>query len=114
MAVMHVENGSSRWLVVWLEPFGEDRWLERGEMVCIRTDNVGEELAFNVETHATEEERAAGIENMTIYIENCSLYADVTDRDGNVVECGHKRPEEIDREWAARRAAAEEELSRMP
>jgi len=112
MSVMHVRNGSSRWLVVWLEPQGEDRWLEHGEMLCIRTDNNGEKLAFDVEYHSNDEERAAGIENVTIYVENCSLDVDVTDEEGVFVECGHKRPEEIDREWAARRAAAEEELNR--
>lgn len=112
MAVMHIRNGSSRWLVVWLEPWGQDRWLERDEMLCIRTDNNGEKLAFDVEYHANDEERAAGIENVTIHVENCSYDVEVTDEEGNVVECGHKRPEDIDREMTARRVAAEEELNR--
>jgi hypothetical protein len=112
MAVMHIRNGSSRWLVVWLEPWGEDRWLERNEMLCIRTDNNGEKLAFDVEYHANDEERADGIENVTIYVENCSYDITVTDEEGNHVECGHKRPAEIDRKWGARRAAAEAELNR--
>ncbi|MFE6888174.1 hypothetical protein [Streptomyces sp. NPDC057694] len=110
MTVMEVRNDYKGWLVLWLEPLGEDRWLEPGETFRIRSDYDGDALAFSVTCWADEEDRAAGIENMAVWIEAGDCYAQVTDRLGNVIECGHHRPEEINRKWSA---AAEEARRRM-
>ncbi|MDX8051411.1 hypothetical protein SK571_18635 [Lentzea sp. BCCO 10_0798] len=93
MAVMDVHNDSAEWLVVWLEPLAHDYWLRRGEGIRIRTDYTGDELAFSVSTHATDADRAAGVENLVVYVENCDFHAEVTDQDGNVLELAHQRPE---------------------
>ena len=108
MALMEVNNDSAQWLIVWLEPLGEDRWLKRGEALQIRTDYVGDELAFGVLTHASEKDRADGIDNLSVYVERGHPMAVVTDRDGNVLECGHQRPDEVDQRWKAQLAAMEE------
>ncbi|MEV6104240.1 hypothetical protein AB0M28_05915 [Streptomyces sp. NPDC051940] len=101
MAVMEVRNDSKGWLILWLEPLGEDRWLEPGETFRIRSNYDGDELAFSVTCWVDEEDRAAGIENVAVWIEAGDCDAQVTDRAGNVVECGHHRPVEVDRKWTA-------------
>ncbi|MFE1289749.1 hypothetical protein [Streptomyces sp. NPDC058751] len=110
MAVMEVCNDNTGLLVLWLEPLGEDRWLEPGEAFRVRSDYDGDELAFSVTCWADEEDRAAGIENVTVWVEAGDWDAQVTDRSGNVIECGHHRPEEIDRRWTER---AEEARGRV-
>jgi hypothetical protein len=98
---MDVCNDSGGLLVLWLEPLGEDRWLKPGERFRIRTDYGGDEPGFSVSYWVKDEDRATGIENVTVWVENGDAYAEVTDVDGAVVECGHQRPEEIDRKWRA-------------
>jgi hypothetical protein len=101
MAVMDVRNDSGGWLTLWLEPLGEDRWLRPGETFRVRSDYRGDDLAFSVNLWVDDDDRAAGIENVAVWIENGNCYAEVTDTAGNAIECGHQRPEEIDRKWAA-------------
>lgn len=51
-----------------------------------------------------DDDRAAGIENMTLWILNGDPFAAVvTDDTGTVVECGHARPVEIANRLAAQR-----------
>ena len=101
MAVMDVHNDSQGWLVLWLEPLGEDRWLRPGERLRVRTDYLGDEPAFAVTYWAHDDDRAAGIENINVCIENGDVHAEITDASGNRVECGHQRPDEIGRKWQA-------------
>ncbi|MFI6387126.1 hypothetical protein ACIBHY_31670 [Nonomuraea sp. NPDC050547] len=105
MAVMEVRNDNTGWLIMWLEPLGEDRWLAPGEVFQVRSDYTGDDQAFSITCWVNDEDRAAGIENIAVWIDNGDCYAQVTDRAGNTIECGHRRPEEINRKWAA---AAEE------
>jgi hypothetical protein len=84
MAVMELHNDTADWLTV-----------------RIRTDCIGDELAFHVTTWVCDEDRAAGIENVNVRVENGDVYAEFTDRDGNVVECGHQRPAEIAARWSS-------------
>ncbi|MFE4698526.1 hypothetical protein ACFRIC_15775 [Streptomyces sp. NPDC056738] len=111
MAVMDVRNDNKGWLVLWLEPLGEDRWLRPDETFRIRSDYDGDELAFSITSWVNEEDRAAGIENVTVWIEAGDFDVQVTDGAGNVVECGHHRPEEIDRKWAEAAEAARKRVS---
>ncbi|MEU3791892.1 hypothetical protein AB0F07_19115 [Streptomyces fructofermentans] len=106
MAVMDVRNDSTGWLTLWLEPLGEDRWLKPGERLRVRSDYRGDDLAFSVDLWTDEEDRAAGIENIAVWIEAGDCYAEVTDAAGDVVECGHQRPVEISRKWTASREEA--------
>ncbi|MFG2963705.1 hypothetical protein ACGFZS_10505 [Streptomyces sp. NPDC048288] len=110
MAVMEVRNDNAGRLIVWLEPLGEDRWLAPGEVFRIQSDYTGDDQAFSVTSWVNDEDRAAGIENITVWIDNGDCYAQVTDRAGNIIECGHQRPEEINMKWAA---ATEEARRRM-
>ncbi|MGW0782555.1 hypothetical protein [Streptomyces sp. NPDC002913] len=100
MAVMEVHNDNTGWLVMWLEPLGEDRWLAPGEVFRIRSDYTGDDQAFSITCWVDDEDRAAGIENVTVWIENGDCYAQVTDRAGNIIECGHQRPAQISMKWA--------------
>lgn len=66
MAAMEVENDSAGWLVVWLEPLGEDPMAARGEVFRIRSDYVGDDVPFRVSPWADEGDRAAGIEHVDV------------------------------------------------
>jgi hypothetical protein len=112
MAAIDVRNDSAGWLVLWLEPLGEDRWLRPGEMFRVRTECLGDDPAFSVTVWGNDDDRAAGIENVTVWVLNGDVYAEVTDAVGDVVECGHQCPADVDRKWrslaeeAARRTAS--------
>ncbi|MFJ7967289.1 hypothetical protein [Streptomyces sp. NPDC096324] len=113
MAVMDVRNDNTGWLVLWLEPLGEDRWLRPGETFRVRSDYDGAESAFSITSWVNEEDRAAGIENVAVWIEAGDCYAQVTDDAGDIVECGHHRPEEIDRKWTEAAEKARERVSEL-
>ncbi|MFE9680987.1 hypothetical protein [Streptomyces sp. NPDC006285] len=68
MAVMEVRNDNTGWLIMWLEPLGEDRWLAPGEVFRIRSDYTGNDQAFSITCWVNEEDRAAEIENVTVWI----------------------------------------------
>lgn len=87
--------------MLWLEPLGEDRWLKAGEAVRITNDYNGERIAFSVSYWVDDRDREAGIENVTIWVNEGDAYAKVVDEAGHVLECGHQRPVEIDRKWQA-------------
>ncbi len=110
MAVVELTNRAKGWLVVWLEPLGEDRWLGPGDTVRVRSDYHGDELAFSIDHWMRDEDRAAGIENVNVCIENGSVYAEVTDARGAVLPCGYQRPEAVNR---ARKAALAEAKRRQ-
>ncbi|WP_430788918.1 hypothetical protein [Actinoplanes sp. G11-F43] len=94
MAVMDVENRSAGRLVLWLEPLGEDFWLNPGESVRILSDYRGEESPFTVVYWADEKDRAAGVENLTVSIDQGDCRnTTVTDRSGTTLDCGHQRPD---------------------
>jgi hypothetical protein len=101
MAVTAVHNESEGWLVLWIEPLGEDRWLKPGESVRIRSDYTGDEVAFSVSFWTDANHDEAGIENVSIHLENGGPYAEVVDAGGQMLECGHQRPKAIDRKWRA-------------
>ena len=107
MAVILLTNRSAGWLVLWLEPLGEDRWLKPGETVRVRSDYDGEAPAFEVTFWVRDEDRAAGIENVDVSVESGSVYAQVTDAVGRVLPCGYQRPEAVDRAWKAAFAEAQ-------
>ncbi len=76
MAVMNVWNSSASWLILWLEPLGEDRWPRPGERFRIRSDYVGDDLAFTVDVWVDDTERAAGIEKIAVWVESGDWYAE--------------------------------------
>ncbi len=99
MAAITVDNDSEGWLTLWIEPLGEDRWLRPGERFVVRSDYSGDESAFTVQYWANADDRAAGIENVTVWIDEGDVYPEVVDSEGRVIECGHQRPAEVDAQW---------------
>ncbi len=108
---MDVRNDSTGWLTLWLEPLGEDRWLRPDETFRIRSDYNGDEPAFSVSFWVDEDDRSAGIENIAVWIESGDCYAEVVDRSGRLIECGHQRPEAVNRQWQAAREEAQKRLA---
>jgi hypothetical protein len=102
---MDIRNSGTGWLVMWLEPLGEDRWLRPGEKFRVQDDYDGEEAPFTVDFWADVADRAAGIEHVAVWIEYGDCHAKVTDETGAVIACGHQRPTGVDHEWADARAA---------
>ncbi len=99
---MAIRNDSAGWLVLWLEPLGEDFWLRPAETFQVRSPYAGAELEFIVSYW--DNDRTAGIENVTLLIQNGDPFkVVVTDGTGAVVECGHGRPVEIAEKWAVQR-----------
>jgi hypothetical protein len=93
---MAVRNDSAGWLTLWLEPLGEDSWLRPTETFLVRSPYTGDGLEFVVNYWVNDDDRAARVENMTLWIQNGYPFAVVvTDDSGAVVECGHGRPVEI-------------------
>ncbi|MDG6105551.1 hypothetical protein Daura_13610 [Dactylosporangium aurantiacum] len=105
MATLDVRNDSGGWLVLWLEPWGEDRWLRPGETFHVRSDYDGPAEAFEVERFDNDDDRAAGIENIAVYVNEGAV--EVTDSAGTPLECGHQRPDEVGRKWDATRPKLE-------
>ncbi|MGW2037811.1 hypothetical protein [Streptomyces virginiae] len=103
MAVIDIHNDSKGWLTMWLEPLGEDRWLKPDEVFRVRSDYNGDELAFSINYWVDDADPS--VQNINVWIENGDCYAEVTDRSGAVVECGHQRPQETNRRWQQARAA---------
>jgi hypothetical protein len=101
MAAITVNNDSEGWLTLWIEPLGEDRWLRPGERFVIRSDYSGDDSAFTVQYWVNADDRAVGVENVTVWIDKGDFYPQVVDAEGRVIECGHQRPAEIDAKWRA-------------
>jgi hypothetical protein len=111
MAIMAVRNDSTGWLVLWLEPLGEDFWLRPAETFQIRSPYAGAELEFIVNYWVNDHDRTTGIENVTLWIQNGDPFeVVVTDGTGAVVECGHARPVEIAEKWAAQRGEGQTQV----
>lgn len=57
MAVMEVRNNNNTgWLIMWLEPLGEDRWLAPGEVFQVRSDYTGNDQAFSITCWVNDED----------------------------------------------------------
>ncbi|MFC4039732.1 hypothetical protein ACFO1B_15000 [Dactylosporangium siamense] len=97
MVIMEVHNDSAGWLVLWLEPLGEDRWLKPDETFHVRSDH-DDEAALTVDRFE-DDDRAAGIANIAVWVNERD--AQVTDSSGTRLESGHQRPEEVARRWNA-------------
>jgi len=106
MTETELHNESTRWLVLWLEPIGEDRWLKPGETFRIRSDYTGDEVEFSFHFRGEESVEKAFFSCVTVWVHNGNPCAEIIDQDGNAVECGHQRPVEIARKWEADAAAS--------
>jgi hypothetical protein len=94
MTTLDVHNDSAGWLVLWLEPLGEDRWLRPGETFQVRSGRQGEEAPFSVSRWVEQDEGAVGVDNIEVRAEQGESL-EVTDESGAVVECGYQRPADV-------------------
>ncbi|MEU4803281.1 hypothetical protein [Actinosynnema sp. NPDC023587] len=83
MSRTSVSNETEGLLCLWVEPGGTDHWLRPGEEFTVATSAV-EESPFNVVVHD---------EGVTVWV-NSGADAEVVDRTGAPVPCGHQRPAE--------------------
>ena len=105
-----MHNDFNDWLVLWLEPLGEDRWLRPGDRFRIRSTYNGDDLAFTVSLVGDSAGVAAPVRNVAVWVQLGDSYAEVTDEAGAVIECGHRRPAEVSARWATQN---EEALDRL-
>ena len=95
---MGVHNGSAGWLILWLEPLGEDRWLRPGETFQVRSDHQGEQYPLTLYRGVDPDGPTAGLEYVEVWVDH-GPWVTVTDSSGVVVECGHQRPADVSRQW---------------
>ncbi|MCL8012340.1 hypothetical protein [Streptomyces sp. AS02] len=78
---MPVKNGGERSLQLWLEPFGQDYWLEPGETAYVTSYGTWNDHPFET-VHEPD--------CLTIWA--TSFFATVSDRDGNEFPPGRRNP----------------------
>ncbi len=78
----NVSNETERMLCLWVEPWGTDHWMRPGEEFTVVTEAPNEESPFNVVVHG---------QGITVWV-NSGNDAEVFDKDGKLVPCGHQRP----------------------
>ncbi|MFD8012660.1 hypothetical protein [Streptomyces sp. NPDC058955] len=100
MAKIRLKNDSGKVLAVWLEPLGEDYWMNPEEGFIVSTEtaqNEGpDEVPFDVVFHE---------QGVSVWV-NVGLEAVVRDQSGAEVDCGHQRPLEVLRKWTKAAEAA--------
>jgi hypothetical protein len=79
-----VSNETSSMLCLWVEPWGTDHWMRPGEEFTVVTETGPEQSPFNVVVHA---------QGITVWV-NSGNDAEVFDKNGGPVPCGHQRPAE--------------------
>ncbi|WP_234343136.1 hypothetical protein [Streptomyces fulvoviolaceus] len=67
---------------LWVEPWGTDHWMRPGEKFTVATEAEPEESPFNVVVHD---------QGITVWV-NSGNDAEVFDKHGILVLCGHQRP----------------------
>ena len=100
MAVTQIFNHSDGWLVMYLEPLGEDRWLRPGQTFEVRSDYDGPNCPFTIEFLVDHGDHSYGIESVSVWVNEGNCYAEVTDETGAATECGHQRPADVHERWA--------------
>ncbi|WP_394426144.1 hypothetical protein [Streptomyces sp. SGAir0957] len=71
---------------LWVEPWGTDHWMRPGEEFTVVTETGQEHSPFNVVVHD---------QGITVWV-NSGSDAEVFDRNGAPVRCGHQRPTKND------------------
>lgn len=84
MSRTSVSNETSSMLCLWVEPWGTDHWMRLGEEFTVVTETEPEQSPFNVVVHG---------QGITVWV-NSGGDAEVFDRNGDPVRCGHQRPAE--------------------
>ncbi|MFE3250722.1 hypothetical protein [Streptomyces sp. NPDC059209] len=84
MSKTSVSNETSSMVCLWVEPWGTDHWMRPGEEFMVVTEAEPEQSPFNVVVHD---------QGITVWV-NAGHDAEVFDKNGGLVPCGHQRPAE--------------------
>ncbi|MFJ5064668.1 hypothetical protein ACIP96_35295 [Streptomyces nigra] len=84
MSKTSVNNETSSMVYLRVEPWGTDHWMRPGEEFTVMTEAEPEPSPFNVVVHD---------QGITVWV-NSSADAEVFDKDGSLVPCGHQGPAE--------------------
>lgn len=87
---------SDRVLTLWLEPRGEDYWMYPGEDFTVEFDD-GDYAAGVI--GADGGQFLVQWEDDGLRVWAASGLPKVRDRTGTELECGHRRPDEVDNAW---------------
>ncbi|MFJ8230317.1 hypothetical protein ACIQ9E_10240 [Streptomyces sp. NPDC094448] len=105
MPKIRLNNETGKVLGVWVEPLGEDFWMNPEDRFTLATvtpeSEDSDEAPFEVVFHDS---------GVSVCV-NVGYEAVVHDRSGARVDCGHQRPVEIRQRWAE---AAERAQERPP
>lgn len=82
MSKTNVSNETESVLCLWVEPWGTDYWMRPGEELTVVTEAPSEESPFNIVVHG---------QGITVWV-NSGNDAEVFDKGGNLLLCGHQRP----------------------
>ncbi|MFD5325427.1 hypothetical protein [Streptomyces sp. NPDC127092] len=84
MPEIRLGNDTDRALAIWVEPWGEDYWMNPGERFAIAADTPeGEDdKPFEVVLHD---------QGVSVWV-SFAYEATVRDQSGARIECGHQRP----------------------
>jgi hypothetical protein len=83
MAKLLVDNGTDKLMLLLVEPWGLDYWLQPDEKFTVRTEQEPDENPFDVAAHD---------EGMSVVV-NTAGHAVVLDAEGRELACGHQRPD---------------------
>lgn len=79
-----MSNETSNMVCLWVEPWGTDHWMRPGEEFVVVTEAEPEQSPFNVVVHD---------QGITVWV-NAGHDAEVFDKNGGLVPCGHQRAAE--------------------
>ncbi|MGR4877897.1 hypothetical protein ACIPUC_00390 [Streptomyces sp. LARHCF249] len=100
MPKIRLNNDTEKILGIWLEPWGEDYWMNPKEQFTIVTDTPAgvhpDEPPFEVAFHD---------QGASVWV-NIGYEATVYDQSGSEVDCGHQRPLAVLRTWTESAEAA--------
>ncbi|MFA7766357.1 hypothetical protein [Streptomyces sp. NRRL S-448] len=108
MPKIRLSNDTKKTLGIWVEPWGEDYWMNPEEKFTIVTDTPKDadpdEEPFEVVFHD---------QGASVWV-NTGYEATVHDHSGNEVDCGHQRPIEVLRAWTEAYEAAADRSGLTP
>ncbi|MFJ7278452.1 hypothetical protein [Kitasatospora sp. NPDC098663] len=108
MPKIRLNNDNEKILGIWVEPWGEDYWMNPKEQFTITTETPegvhSDEAPFEVVFHD---------QGVSLYV-NIGYEAVVTDQSGSELGCGHQRPLEFLRAWTESAEAAAQRTAESP
>ncbi|MER5228300.1 hypothetical protein [Streptomyces flaveus] len=108
MPKIRLNNDTEKILGIWVEPWGEDYWMNPKEQFTVTTETPegvdSDEEPFDVVFHD---------QGVSVCV-NIGYEAIVYDQSGSEVDCGHQRPLEVLRRWTEAAEAADQRTADSP